>query len=929
MFLSKLDCSHIVKSLGHRPIQHCQNNLDASNIMGMVIETSHTRGDIPEPRPVCTLAAALWDEYSAIHGEQPPTMTDHTPDSKIERYREAAVSKRQAALCLSGGGIRSASFSLGVLQALARGGLLTQFHYLSTVSGGGYIGGWLASLIKAHDGDVGAVQTLLAAPEAPPELRALRGFTNFLTPKVGLASPDTWAGITLWVRNVFVNWMLFLPAMFALALAPVFYRDLIANIAPAWGLGLLLVGLIALFIGVYNGAVHLPSHAPISDRITTVSDTRHPPFAVLWVVLPILLWSFLAPLVVAPSLRLVMPLGTVSAAQIPFGCFVVMIVAYIAAGFSCTQADRRLFRRNFHWWLIAAAVASLVLDVGITLGLNQTPAVLAVVGPLWVTGAQLAQSLFYIALRREGFRGDLDREWLARLSAVKIMPAFAWAVFGTVCLLVPMLLAWWDSTLQPWVTGAVALLTGPGAALVGKSTAATSGRGGKDAVAGPRLSVSLIVAIATAVFAAILFMTLSRAGDALTGAFAPSSAGTPPGYRWLVDFVVMAASFLLAYELGKRINVNRFSMHAAYRNRLVRAFLGTARATRQPDSFTGIDPADNSRMDDLYKRSGASKALFPVINLTLNVTASHNNAWAERKAASFTVTPLASGSADLHRIEDIRVSKPIRGAYARTAVYAGDEKETGPDDPGNGITLGTAVTLSGAAVSPNMGYHSSPATAFLMTLFHVRLGAWLPNPAVASAASLRRARPPNALFTLARELLGKSDDFGQSIYLSDGGHFENLGLYEMIRRRCLYIVQVDAGEDEGALFTDLGNAARKVFIDFGVRIVFDPMMAIGSRATPIKPVRGFAYAKIYYPEPGVVGELIYLRPCDLDDVQIDVRSYRNANEAFPHESTLDQWFSESRFESYRGLGDTEMTKLAAGGSANLPDFFAAVRKKLG
>jgi hypothetical protein len=867
-------------------------------------ETSHTRVAPQTQAPVFTLARALWDEFDAIYGPR-PTTADAAPDIEQDAYNNAVAEKSQAGLCLSGGGIRSAAFSFGVLQALARKGLLTQFHYLSTVSGGGYIGGWLSALIKERNGDVREVQDMLAADLPPQELRALRSFTNFLTPRVGLASPDTWAAVTLYVRNVLINWMLFLPALFALSLAPVFYRDLIGDISPGAGPWLLIVGLIALFVGVYNGAAHLPSHSTDADRTSISALYRPPPFAVLWVVLPTLLWAFLVPLITARSLGLIMPPGTLSAGLVPFGSFIVMILAYAGAAVTCASGGGKLFWVNFPWWFLAVLAATLILWAGITLGLNSSPAILAVAGPLWVTLAQMTQSLFFVALRREGFRCDLDREWLARLSASKVMPALLWAVFGSACLLVPMLVDLWNSSIEPWLVGGMALLTGPGAALVGKSTAASAGRGGNDAAEGPRLSVEAVVGFATAVFAVILFMTLSRAGDTLTEAFAPDGPSGTAGYRWIVDAVFILVFLLTALWLGKRINVNRFSMHAVYRNRLVRAFLGTARTHRQFDSFTGIDPADNPRMDDLFNRSDGPRVLFPVVNLTLNLTASHNNAWAERKAASFTVTPLASGSADLRRIDGIHDS----GAYVKSAHYAGDEKQTGPADPGNGISLGTAVTLSGAAVSPNMGYHSSAATAFLMTLFNVRLGAWLPNPAICTARELQQAKPPNALITLTRELLGRSDDVGRSIYLSDGGHFENLGLYEMIRRRCRYVLVIDAAQDKDAQFTDLGNAARKVFIDFGVKIIFRPAMAIGSRRVPIPPVRGFACGEIYYPEGGPVGKLLYLRPCDLPDVQIDVRSYRNSNEDFPHQTTLDQWFSESQFESYRGLGDAEMSAL--------------------
>src|SRR5208283_3651429 len=111
-----------------------------------------------------------------------------------------------------------------------------------------------------------------------------------------------------------------------------------------------------------------------------------------------------------------------------------------------------------------------------------------------------------------------------------------------------------------------------------------------------------------------------------------------------------------------------------------------------------------------------------------------------------------------------------------------------------------------------------------MTLFNVRLGAWLPNPAVASAAELAQAKPPNALRTLGCELLGLTDDRSDSVYLTDGGHFDDLGLYELVRRRCCSIVVIDAGEDADAGFADLGNAVRKIAIDFDIRIRFTPPM---------------------------------------------------------------------------------------------------------
>ena len=156
----------------------------------------------PVPRPVSSTAGALWLEFEAIHGPDRPACTRQGHDGSLRDYYDAALQKNQSALCLSGGGVRSAAFSLGVLQGLARRGLLTEFHYLSTVSGGGYIGSWLQALVHAHRGDAAEVQRALGASEAAPELRTVRKDTNYLTPRPGVSSPDTWAGILLWVRNV-------------------------------------------------------------------------------------------------------------------------------------------------------------------------------------------------------------------------------------------------------------------------------------------------------------------------------------------------------------------------------------------------------------------------------------------------------------------------------------------------------------------------------------------------------------------------------------------------------------------------------------------------------------------------------------------------------------------------------------------------------
>jgi hypothetical protein len=833
------------------------------------------------------------------------------PDASLQTYCQAALAKQQAALCLSGGGIRSGTFALGALQALARQGLLSRFHYVSTVSGGGYIGGWLMATLQNHHGDVERVQTLLADGASPSELKSLRHYTSYLTPHPGLFSPDTWAGITLWVRNVLINWMIFFPALLALAMLPGLYAGMIREILPGRvDILLLCVALLGLGIAVYNGADHLPSHANPTARQRPGAAW----FVPVWIIGPMMVWVALVPLVAAPWLRPVMPEGALSGDVIPLLGFIVMEAAAVAAA-PRKQPERRLFWRNFGVWTIAALASSLSLWVSLDLAIGAPPAVIAVLGPLAVASAHVVLTLVFVALRVETYRGELDREWLARLSAEKIAPSLIWAFFSAVCLLLPSLvLDRWSTRFKPLVM-ALWVAAGPIAAYLGKISKEMPGAT-PDPTGSYVPSLSTLVDLIAMIFGAALFMLLAR--------LAALVAGDNP---WAM-LVLLIAALLLAFALGRRINVNRFSMHAVYRNRLVRAFLGSARTKRNPDPFTGMDPHDNPRMTQLFRGRGTCRTLFPVVNVTLNLVSGRNTAWAERKAESFTITPTSCGGAYLHRSEDIAAGLPPRGAYVATVCYAGSERETGPEDPREGVTLGTAMTISGAAVSPSMGYHSSPATAFLMTLFNVRLGAWLPNPAVATTAELEHAKPPNALISLTRELIGLTNDRGRDVYLSDGGHFENLGIYEMIRRRCRYILAIDAGEDPDSNFEDLGNAVRKIRIDFGVDVVFDPPVTIGSRHKPVSPFLDFAFATIHYPEKTEApGRLIYLKPSYPPYVAMDVRAYGNSHDTFPHESTIDQFFTESQFESYRQLGQVEASRLAPE-ATTIADFFKGAHEHI-
>jgi hypothetical protein len=361
----------------------------------------------------------------------------------------------------------------------------------------------------------------------------------------------------------------------------------------------------------------------------------------------------------------------------------------------------------------------------------------------------------------------------------------------------------------------------------------------------------------------------------------------------LAVLALMLAAAALAWLMGRFVNVNTFSLHAMYRARLIRAYLGAARTEdRKPEEtlnlFTGFDPNDNFPMSQV-----PAGRPFHILNICLNLVHGQRLAWQERKAETFTVSRLHSGSA--------RLGYQRSEAYGNRPGWFDSEAEKKRNE---GITLGTAMAISGAAASPNMGYHSSPLLTFLMTFFNARLGWWLANPSFPGRKYWSDRGPKSALKSLFAEALGNTDDQNPYVYLSDGGHFENLGLYEMVLRRCDTIVVIDAGADPQYQFEDLANAVRKIRVDLGVTIHFDKPLKM--QPGEVAGNLHCATATIGYDciDGGNArrGTLIYIKPVLEPMLSVDLDQYHSAHPNFPQQPTADQWFDESQFESYRRLG---------------------------
>ena len=360
--------------------------------------------------------------------------------------------------------------------------------------------------------------------------------------------------------------------------------------------------------------------------------------------------------------------------------------------------------------------------------------------------------------------------------------------------------------------------------------------------------------------------------------------------------------------LAWSIDINEFSMHAFYRNRLARCYLGASNIPRHPNPFTGFDEADtNVAVSDLLPAKGYN-APFPIFCAAVNLTFAGDPGWQQRKAASFAFTPLYSGY-DVPWTSARDYTNLRFHGFVETANYA---------YPNPGVHINTAAAISGAALSPNTGYHTSAATAFLLTVFSLRLGWWLRNPRVLNEDGTKlglpdgsrtdrklemlypRPSPHCSLLSLMRELICHTNDTSNYIYLSDGGHFDNTGLYELVRRRCRYIVICDSEDDAELKFGGIGMAIRKCRIDFGVDIALD--------IRPLQQVKDSEYSAAHcvvgavrYPE-GAQGVGIYIKSSLTGDEPADVLNYKKEHSSFPHDTTLNQRFTESMFESYRELG---------------------------
>lgn len=362
-------------------------------------------------------------------------------------------------------------------------------------------------------------------------------------------------------------------------------------------------------------------------------------------------------------------------------------------------------------------------------------------------------------------------------------------------------------------------------------------------------------------------------------------------------WLLAAGSFVYSFMC----NVNFTSLHRFYRNRLTQTFLLSGAKAGKPE------PVERQPLSEL-RMSPQSTAPYHIVNAALNLPSSKVDELRGRDCDFFMFTKHYCGS-------------PVIG-YQETQKW---------QDADSHLDLGTALAISGAAAAPQMGMVSVRGVSFLMTLLNVRMGYWQRKP-FTDKEGFRVLRKllggPGPLY-LCREAMNVAHQDFPYLNLSDGGHLENLGVYELLRRRCKFIVAIDGECDPELVFPSLRQLQRFATVDLGVsmeivvdRIAWIPTTPVDKesdnvdsekpkKAVPqlIRFSRGhFAIGKITYPAvPGIcdeaVGWLAYIKLSVTGNEPHQMTDYRRRYPDAPHQTTADQVFEEDQFEAYRSLGE--------------------------
>jgi hypothetical protein len=838
-------------------------------------------------RPVPAVRVAL------VKGDRCP----HDPYKDINGADPAAPEQTQTfdtvGLALSGGGVRSASFCLGALQAMETRGALGSVDYLSTVSGGGYTGCSTVASMSANGGTFPFVRS--GDHGDTPAVAHLRNYSNYLLPRSHSL-----------LRNVTET-------------IAILGRGIVANVVSAAWVMLLLVALIAY--------LH-PNHGDLVR-----GPLVYPSRAAALVTMLVELWIF---------------------------------VWVVRRAWPDHTRSRRDHSRQWLNWSKLAVVA-LVLAVAL-IALHRFAAGYLAAMIVWAKGTYQGRP-FDSALAAAGLLGLLLFAWAVRRSLQSNESQYnsndatsVWLGWSSIAVkllvgvaaleLLPVLVHGYMNSGQigssafavgNLMTG-LAVLVPAVAAFAGKISAFlnTSSRTSATPVVVQRVLAKIALWGAALVMPTLLLLALldltsrfvksGKTWDPPPWALPAANAARLP--NWWAELVVQPWFLallvgLLVAAVAVLLDSNKYSLHQYYRDRLAKAFLfGPADETEKtlipgkstkpqiplpehfhrapPDdpallkagSFSATLPLHTIRFSDLR----AELSPYLIVNATLNLQGSAVANQRGRSADFFTFTRDFVGSRLTNYVSQDRI------------------EVTDPH-----LDLGSAMAISGAAASSNMGSNTIPLLAPTLTFLNIRLGYWMANPKFPALGtdlwSGLQAAVKRRWF-LINETFGKLDENAPYIYLTDGGHNENLGAYELLRRGCKLIIVVDAEADPEYSFSSLLRLERYARIDLGIRIdlpwpdirdanrTLDKIYADGEKSPRVHGPHA-AIGRINY-NNGVKGTLLYIKSSMSGDEPDYVKDYKRRNNQFPQETTLDQFFSEEQMEVYRALGFHAVERLLDG-----------------
>lgn len=756
-------------------------------------------------------------------------------------------------LALSGGGIRSATFCLGLVRGLARNGLLKHFDYLSTVSGGGYLGASLGRLYSDQS-DAATVENGVASDRSM-WLWWLRNNGRYLTPAGAKDLGFATASIVRGVISTHLEIGILILAMASLVLLPHF----LVSLFPPFHAGT---------FWNYEFASTMPS---------------------VWG------WLMLLPLFACVHQVCAYWYTRDRYTPISIGLIGVVVAACIAISFKAS------------WEAVTAITATTKGDTHVA-----TKFILAflILAPVTAAVANAREQLRHTSASTQ------------RLLRTKRFSYGLWALAIGFALL---LLDWgtWQLTALFWSGDVQNALTRLGGTIL---LVATVGRLVLPEIQrwmatskGPSLNlerilniVGLLLSVLVAVlWTALLSVLIFPADMRLTYWGLEIGVGKIWDGSALSIFLLVALGCLayIVATLKSYDLLNLASLHNYYRARIERAYVSSGNCGADGGRFDGcaLDPVSPGRTSNIAPLTEAIAG----DDVDLGNYRPHEHGG-----------PIHLVNCCINQSVDDRTGlynadrKGVAVAVSSLGVELGANFPDGDTGAAQRGKLSQWVAISGAAASTGMGSRTSTGLAALLFMSGIRLGYWMPSlvkQAVKDPVRWLLEVAPKPMAIVA-ESLARFPGLSSSVwYISDGGHFDNTGVYALLKRRAPVIVAADCGADPKYLFGDLESLVRKSKIDYGAKIEFirsgtgmlpEPLDQILGTPETIQPGLGSQWlvlGRITY-DDGSVGALLVVKPRRMDAMPFDMVAYADLNPDFPQQTTGDQFFDEAQWESYHQLG---------------------------